>query len=249
MNLFQNVRLTYKGWMNLIEVNALCKQMAQLSFSFARFFLFLCPWQDKKADCLYCIFLCLNICKLKRTLNYYIPTLEKLGLYWIWLVLPSFCDSVIPWPVRWKFSSHLSQVLWGLESWNLVPMWTVGGWNQASAAYSSLNFFIFLSHQFSNIKMFCHTFLRNCEDYKVETWYTHEQMDGCIMYTGIRLLLLIISDILSLMEPKIGNFVFHTFMYISVFTEDFQELSELATKIIAKNSKIHTNLIFHLRCH
>ena len=35
-------------------------------------------------------------------------------------------------------------------------------WNQAAAAYSSL-YFIILSLQFSNIKSFCHTFLRNCE--------------------------------------------------------------------------------------
>ena len=35
--------------------------------------------------------------------------------------------------------------------------------NQAAAVYSSLYFFIFLSLQFSNIKIFCHTFLRNCE--------------------------------------------------------------------------------------
>ena len=35
-------------------------------------------------------------------------------------------------------------------------------WNQA-AAYSSLYFFIFLSVQFSNIKVFRLTFLRNCE--------------------------------------------------------------------------------------
>ena len=35
--------------------------------------------------------------------------------------------------------------------------------NRAAAAYSSLYFFIFLSRQFSNIKMFRHTFLRNCE--------------------------------------------------------------------------------------
>ena len=35
--------------------------------------------------------------------------------------------------------------------------------NQAAAAYLSLNFFIFLSLQFSNIKIFCHIFLRNCE--------------------------------------------------------------------------------------
>ena len=35
--------------------------------------------------------------------------------------------------------------------------------NQAAAAYSSLYFFIFLSLQFSNIKSFRHTFIRNCE--------------------------------------------------------------------------------------
>ena len=45
-------------------------------------------------------------------------------------------------------------------------------WNQVSAAYSSLYFFIFLSLQFSIIKNFCHIFLRNCEVYKVETSYT-----------------------------------------------------------------------------
>ena len=35
--------------------------------------------------------------------------------------------------------------------------------NQAAAAYSSLYFFIFLSLQFSNIEIFRHTFLGNCE--------------------------------------------------------------------------------------
>ena len=35
--------------------------------------------------------------------------------------------------------------------------------NQAAPAYSSLYFFIFLSLQFSNIEIFRHTFLRNCE--------------------------------------------------------------------------------------
>ena len=35
--------------------------------------------------------------------------------------------------------------------------------NQAGAGYSSLSFFTFLSLQFSNIKIFRHIFLRNCE--------------------------------------------------------------------------------------
>ena len=47
--------------------------------------------------------------------------------------------------------------------------------NQAAVAYSSLYFFIFLCLQFSNIEIFRHIFLRICETYKVETWYTHEQ--------------------------------------------------------------------------
>ena len=45
---------------------------------------------------------------------------------------------------------------------------------QAAAAYSSFYFFIF-SLQFSNIKKFRRTSLRNCEAYKVETWYTRGQ--------------------------------------------------------------------------
>ena len=42
--------------------------------------------------------------------------------------------------------------------------------NEAAAAY-----FNFLSLQFSNIKNFRHTFLRNCEAEKFETWYTRGQ--------------------------------------------------------------------------
>ena len=54
--------------------------------------------------------------------------------------------------------------------------------NQAAAAYLFLYFFIFLSLQFSNIKMFCHTFLRNCEAQKVETLYPRGQWvdESCI---------------------------------------------------------------------
>ena len=35
--------------------------------------------------------------------------------------------------------------------------------NQAAAAYLSLYFFIFIFLQFSNMKVFRHTFVRNCE--------------------------------------------------------------------------------------
>ena len=46
---------------------------------------------------------------------------------------------------------------------------------------------------------FCHTFLRNCEAYNIETWYTWT-VDRYIVYTGIRLLLLI--------RPFISSFFF-----------------------------------------
>ena len=62
-------------------------------------------------------------------------------------------------------------------------------WNQASAAYSSHYFIIFLFLQLSNMKNFWHIFLRNCEVWKIETWYTWI-VGTCIVYTGIRLLLI-----------------------------------------------------------
>ena len=55
-------------------------------------------------------------------------------------------------PRRVKLGSNV-------DSWQMYRVY----WNQAATAYSSLYFFIFLSLQFSNIKMFHHTFLRNCE--------------------------------------------------------------------------------------
>ena len=90
--------------------------------------------------------------------------------------LLSFCHSVIqmklfiPLFLRFfflssfqtlTFLSHFSQELWGLEDWNLVPNVDSGLMyliyrNQASAAYSSHYFIIFLSLQLSNIKNFCH---------------------------------------------------------------------------------------------
>ena len=55
-------------------------------------------------------------------------------------------------PRRLKFGKHV-------DSGQIYRVY----WNQAAAAYSSLYVFIFHSFQFSNIKMFRHTFLKNCE--------------------------------------------------------------------------------------
>ena len=56
-----------------------------------------------------------------------------------------------------KFLSHFSQELWGLEGWNLVHRWTMGGcivWTRIRQLLHIFFIFIFLSLQFSNIKMF-----------------------------------------------------------------------------------------------
>ena len=75
------------------------------------------------------------------------------------------------------------------------------------------SFFIFLSLQFSNIRMFCHTFLRNwgLEDWNlVHTW----TVGRCILYTRIRLLLFI--------HPVISSFFFlSSFQTIKFFVTLF----------------------------
>ena len=85
---------------------------------------------------------------------------------------------------------------------------------QVAVAYSSLYFFSFLSLQFSNIKNVCCAFLRNCEAYKVETWYTHgDWVDvSCIPQSGCYFLFVPYFFIfLSLLCSKIKNFR-HTFL-------------------------------------
>ena len=66
-----------------------------------------------------------------------------------------------------KFPSHFSPELWGLEGWNLLHTWKMGGCIVYTGIMLLLSFvplfFIFLSLQFSNIKIFRLTFLRNCK--------------------------------------------------------------------------------------
>ena len=86
--------------------------------------------------------------------------------------------------------------------------------NQAAAAYLYLYFFIFLSLKFSNIKIFRHTFLRNCEAQKVETWYTRGQWADvlCILESGwCSYSSLYFFSFLSLQFPNIKIFC-HTFL-------------------------------------
>ena len=63
-------------------------------------------------------------------------------------------------------------------------------WNQAAAAYSSLYFFIFLSLQFSTLKYFITLFSGTVRPRRLKLG-TAWTVGRCIMFTGIRLLLLI----------------------------------------------------------
>ena len=79
----------------------------------------------------------------------------------------------------------------GLEDWNLVHTWTMGGFIVFTGIrllllICPIYFFIFLSLQFSNITIFRYTFRRNCEAWKIETWYTCGQWADvwCITESG-----------------------------------------------------------------
>ena len=67
------------------------------------------------------------------------------------------------WTFLWEFSWELS----GLEGWNFVETLPVGGCivykKSGCCCLFILLIFHFSSLQFSNIKNFCHIFLRNCE--------------------------------------------------------------------------------------
>ena len=100
------------------------------------------------------------------------------------------------WPRRLKLGTHM-------DSEQMYRVYQ----NQAATAYSSLYFFIFLSLQFSNIKLFRHTFLRNSEALKVETWYTRGQWADvlCVPESGC-----------CLFVPLFLHFSFSQFSFFSV---------------------------------
>ena len=83
------------------------------------------------------------------------------------------------------------------------------------------SFFIFLqfSFQFSNIKNFCRTFLRNCEAYKVDTWYTHGQWVDvlCIPQSGCCFLFVLYFFLSSVQKFKIFITLFSRTMRPKMF--------------------------------
>ena len=79
-----------------------------------------------------------------------------------------------------KFFTHFYQELWGLEGWNLVHMWTVGGCMVYTRIRLLLLIHTFISSHFSQE-------LWGLESWNlVHTW----TVGGCIVYTRIRQLLL-----------------------------------------------------------
>ena len=96
---------------------------------------------------------------------------------------------------HWNFSSHFSPELWGLEVWNLLHSWKVGG----CIVYSGimlLLLFVPLFFHFSFSLIFKHWNFSSHfsqELWGLEGWnLVHTWTVGrCIVSTGIRLLLLI----------------------------------------------------------
>ena len=89
--------------------------------------------------------------------------------------------------------------------------------NQAAAVHLYLYFFVFLTRHFPNIKSFCHIFLRNCEALKVNLC-THVAIGQIIVYTGIRLLLLI-----RLFIPVVLHFTFSPIFKHYIFSSHFSQ--------------------------
>ena len=78
------------------------------------------------------------------------------------------------------------------EALKVETWYTCGQWADVSCIPESgccclfVPLFLNFSYQFSNITSFRHTFLRNCEALKVETWYTrgHWADVSCILESG-----------------------------------------------------------------
>ena len=123
-----------------------------------------------------------------------------------------FFFSLSPIFKHWKFSSHFSQELWGLEGWNLVHTWTVDRcivyWNQAAALIRPFIFHFSFSPIFKHVNFSSHV---SQELLGLEGWNLLHmwKMGGCIVYTGLMLLLLFVPlffIFLSLQFSNIKNF-------------------------------------------
>ena len=110
------------------------------------------------------------------------------GIRLLLLIHPSFLHFLSLQFSNIKSFRNTYQELWGLEGWNLVHTWTVGG----CMVYTRIRllllirpfiFYFFFLSNFQTLKCFCHTFLRNCGAWKVETLYRRGQWvdESCIL--------------------------------------------------------------------
>ena len=100
---------------------------------------------------------------------------------------------------HWNFSSHSSHKLWGLEGWNLIHTWTVGG----CMVYTRIRLLLLIHHfifSFSNIQILIFSSHFSQELWGLEGWNLVHMWTtgGCIVYTRIRQLLHICSFICNI---------------------------------------------------
>ena len=98
------------------------------------------------------------------------------------LIRPFICSFFFP-IFKIKFFRHTFLV--NCEDYKVETWYTQGQWVDVSCITQLGSYCLFLplflqfSFQFSNIKMFRHTFIRNYDAYKLKTWYRHGQ--SCIL--------------------------------------------------------------------
>ena len=105
--------------------------------------------------------------------------------------------------------------------------------NQTAAAYLSHYFFIFLSN-FLTIFFYC-IFLRNCESYKVRTWYTYKQW----VYVRVRIVYIAIKLLQLLIHP------FILFIFLSLQFSDIKCFVALFSGTVRPR---YLKLVTHVEC-
>ena len=150
---------------------------------------------------------------------------------------------------HWNFSKKL----WGLEGWNFVHTWTVG----ICIMYTGIrllllihlfisSFFVLFNFQHCIFSSHFSREQRGLEDWKlVHTW----TVGRCIMYTGIRLLLLIrpfISSFFLLSNFQFLNFSSRTLFSGTMSLEDWKLVHTLTVGRCIMLSGIRLLLLIHL---
>ena len=124
-----------------------------------------------------------------------------------------------------KFSSHFCQKLWGLQSRDLVHTWAMGGCIVYTGIRLLLHIYPFISpvfflSSFQLLKRFHRSFLRSCDAYTVDTWYTHGQWVDVSCITETKCCCLFITLFLNFFFL----FNFQTLKYLSRISQELWDL-------------------------